>query len=105
MVRSRPLAVERLEDRLTPATSGVTWPDGSHLTLSFVPDGTRVGDLSSNLFAAMNGAGSTAAWQREILRAFEAWAAQADINVGVVADGGQPMGTTGIVQGDARFGD
>ena len=43
MVRSRPLALERLEDRLTPATSGVTWPDGSHLTLSFVPDGTPVG--------------------------------------------------------------
>ena len=106
MPGSRPLALERLEDRLTPTTSGITWPDGSHLTLSFVPDGTHVGDLTSNLFAALNAtAGPTAAWQREILRAFQAWAGQANINVGVVADGGQPMGATGIVQGDSKFGD
>jgi hypothetical protein len=99
------LAVELLEDRLTPATSGITWPDGSHLTLSFVPDGTLVGDAPSNLFAHMSPAGSTAAWQQAILRAFQAWATPANLNVGVVPDGGQPLGTTGIVQGDSRFGD
>src|SRR5689334_11835405 len=103
--RPRPLALERLEDRLTPATSGVTWPDASHLTLSFVPDGTRVGDLQSNLFSSLNATGTTAAWQQAILRAFQAWAATTNVNVGVVADGGQPLGTTGIVQGDAKFGD
>src|SRR5215218_2473162 len=103
MVRSRPLALERLEERLTPATSGVTWPDASHLTLSFVPDGTRVGDSQSNMFAALNATGTTAAWQQAILRAFQAWAGPANINVGVVADGGQALGTSGIVQGDARF--
>src|SRR2546423_1265855 len=42
MAQLRPL-LECLEDRCTPATSGVTWPDGTHLTLSFAPDGTPVG--------------------------------------------------------------
>jgi hypothetical protein len=105
MTHCRPLAVEHLEDRLAPSTSGVTWPDGSHLTLSFAPDGTHVGDRQSNLFASLNAVAPTAAWQAAILRAFQAWAAPANVNVGVVADGGQDLGSTGIVQGDARFGD
>jgi hypothetical protein len=105
MTRNRPLCVEHLEERLTPATSGVTWPDGSHLTLSFVPDGTSVGSASSSLFATLNQTGSTAAWQQAILKAFQSWAAPANLNVGVVADGGQPLGTSGAVQGDSRFGD
>src|SRR5436305_15289671 len=42
------LRVERLEDRCVPATFGVAWPDGMHLTLSFAPDGTVIaGDPSS----------------------------------------------------------
>ncbi|HEY1377272.1 MAG TPA: hypothetical protein VGF55_10785, partial [Gemmataceae bacterium] len=105
MTARRPLALEALEDRLTPATSGITWPDGAHLTLSFVPDGTRVADYRSSLFATLNQVGSTAAWQQAILKAFQAWASQANLNVGVVPDGGQPLGTSGAVQGDARFGD
>ena len=104
MTRHRPLRLECLEDRLAPSTTGVTWPDGSHLTLSFVPDGTRVGSSPSNLFAALNAGAPTAAWQQAILRAFQAWAAPANLNVGVVPDGGQPLGTSGIVQGDGRAG-
>ncbi len=94
-----------LEERLTPATSGVAWPDGAHLTLSFAPDGTQVGNYTSTLFQTLNAAAPTAAWQREILRAFQAWAATANLNVGVVPDSGDPLGTTGAVQGDSRFGD
>jgi hypothetical protein len=110
MPRSRPrllnrLLLERLEDRCVPATSGITWPDGSHLTLSFVPDGTQVGGSTSSLFRTLNAVAPTATWEREILRAFQTWASQTNINVGVVADGGQPLGTAGAVQGDARFGD
>jgi hypothetical protein len=51
----------------------------------------------------MSGAGSV--WEREVLRAFQTWASVSNINIGVVADGGQPLGTTGAVQGDSRFGD
>jgi hypothetical protein len=105
MPKSRPLALERLEDRTTPATSGVAWPDGQHMTLSFVPDGTPLGNNQSNLFRTLNAVAPTASWQHEILRAFETWAANANLNVGVVADSGQALGTGGAVQGDDRFGD
>jgi len=40
-----------------------------------------------------------------VLRAFQTWAVNANLNVGLVADGGQPLGTAGAVQGDPRFGD
>ena len=98
MARSRRLSLERLEDRWTPATSGVTWPDGQHLTLSFVPDGTPLGNTTSSLFKTLNAVAPTAVWQREILRAFQAWAGNVNVNVGVVPDSGQPLGTGGAVQ-------
>src|SRR5439155_20505301 len=105
MPRSARLLLERLEDRCTPSTSGITWPDGSHLTLSFVPDGTLVAGNPSNLFSTFNAVAPTADWVREIVRAFQTWASQTNVNVGIVNDGGQALGTTGIVQGDSRFGD
>src|SRR5438132_1941748 len=103
--KSRKLILEALEDRLTPSQWGVAWPNPGHLTLSFVPDGTSVGNLKSNLFQSLNANAPTASWEEEILRAFQTWAANANINIGVVADGGQAMGASGAVQGDLRFGD
>ncbi len=50
--KNRPL-LEILEDRLTPTTYGVPWPDPQHLTVSFVPDGTAIGTQTSDLFAVM----------------------------------------------------
>src|SRR5436309_3404004 len=104
MKNSRP-NIELLEDRSLPSTTGITWPDGSHLTLSFAPDGTSVGGVSSRLFQTLNAVAPTATWETEILRAFQTYASYANLNVGVVADGGQPLGTDGLVQSDARFGD
>ena len=105
MKKKRTLQIEFLEDRLTPSTYGVPWPDAQHLTLSFVPDGTPTAGAGSNLFQALNANSSTALWQREILRAFQTWVQNANINIGLVADGGQALGTTGAGQGDSRFGD
>jgi hypothetical protein len=103
--RRRLLVLERLEDRCTPATWGNPWPDAGHLTLSFAPDGTSIGGHPSNLFQTLNAIAPTAVWQQEILRAFQTWAAQANINISVVADQGLPYGATGQIQGDSRFGD
>jgi hypothetical protein len=103
--RRAQFAVEALEERCTPATSGIAWPNGQQMTLSFVPDGTKVDGYFSSLFKTLNSQTSTAAWEREILRAFQSWAQYANLNVGVVSDGGQPLGTAGAVQGDSRFGD
>jgi hypothetical protein len=105
MASVRPLSLEQLEDRTVLATFNVPWPDAPELTLSFAPDGTMVGGQPSALFQALDARLPTRTWEEEILRAFQTWAAAAHINVGVVADGGQPFGTLGLKQGDPRFGD
>ena len=97
------LFVESLEARTTLSSS--PWLNPTELTLSFVPDGTSVGNgLTSNL-TAMLGSSSTTSWETTILRAFQSWASQANINIAVVPDGGEPLGATGLPQGDPRFGD
>src|SRR5437868_7573839 len=105
MAKSRKLSLEVLEDRLTPATWGIPWPNPGHLTLSFVPDGTAGSNAQSSLFQSLNGSAATSAWEQEILRAFQTWAVNANINIGLVSDGGQVLGTGGAVEGDPRFGD
>jgi hypothetical protein len=97
--------LENLEDRLTPSTFGGVWPNPDNLTLSFAPDGTDAGGASSDLFRLLDTQASTNQWETAILRAFQTWASITNVNVGVVADGGQAQGATGPVQGDARFGD
>src|SRR4051812_43058660 len=106
MTRPRPrLAVVALEDRSLPTTFGVPWADPRHLTLSFAPDGTATPYGPSSLYQALGQSMSAATWHREVLRAFQTWAANFNINVSLAADGGQPLGAVGAVQGDARFGD
>lgn len=106
MRRWQPLCLECLEDRLPPATFGIPWPDATHLTLSLAPDGTAiVGTTSSQLFQVLDAQMPRTVWQTEILRAFQTWAGQANLNIGWVPDGGQPFGSSGSIQGDNRFGD
>ncbi len=100
MSRPRP-RVTRLEDRCTPA-AGNPWPDATHLTLSFAPDGTDVGGSPNRLGALLGSAGD---WQLAVLRAFQTWAVNANVNIALVSDGAQPFGVGGGPQGDARFGD
>ncbi len=97
---NRTLGVEELEPREVPATFGTPWPDGEHLTLSFAPDGTAIGSAPSDSFAALGPDARLA-----VLRAFQAWAVHANVNVGLVSDSGAAFGTGGAVQGDPRFGD
>src|SRR3954451_9242071 len=98
--RARPLCLEVLEDRTNPSAFNVPWADGAHLTLSFVPDGTTVQGAPSTLFQSLTSVGPAPAWEREILRAFQSWAANAELNIGYVTDNGAPLGSTGAVQGD-----
>jgi hypothetical protein len=98
-------ALESLEGRRLPAQFGVPWHHPDHLTLSFVPDGTSVAGAPSELFQTLDAQQSPAAWQQEILRTFQTWAVNADINFALTSDGGQPLGVPGPDQGDPRFGD
>src|SRR6516165_11113192 len=97
--------LEVLEGRAVPATFGVPWADPARLTLSFAPDGTAIAAHTSSLFQMLNAQQATATWQREILQAFQNWAVQANINIGLVSDGGEAFGTPGPAQHDLRFGD
>lgn len=92
----------RLEDRTVPTAFGIPWADPSRLTLSFAPDGTITPTGGSSLATTMQYASG---WQREVLRAYQTWAVNGDLNIALVADGGQALGSPGAVQGDARFGD
>ncbi len=105
MQRSKKLLVEPLESRNLLTIFGVPWPDGSHLTLSFEPDGTSINGSNSNLFAEMNTSMPSGVWQKEILKAFQTWAVNSNLNIGVVSDNGAPNGTAGGLSGDSRFGD
>src|SRR5256885_8690152 len=100
----RHLAVQVLEDRTTPVVWNNPWADPGHLTISFAPDGTDVRGKPSGLFADFAGT-PTADWERETLRAFQTWAAQANVNLVVVPDSGVAFGSPGPVQGDPRHGD
>ncbi len=107
-MQSKPprLTLERLEDRnLLSVYYGLPWPDAGQLTVSFVPDGTSVDGNHSALFQTFNATGSSKVWETAMLQAIQSWASQGNINVGLVADGGQPLGTPGLDQGDSRFGD
>lgn len=97
-------AFEALEDRSLPTAFGVPWADPEHLTFSFVADGTRT-PLGTSSLTQLLGSSASPDWKREVLRAFQTWAVNANINIGLVSDGGQALGVVGAVQGDTRFGD
>lgn len=105
-IRTRPrLNVERLDARVVPASFGVPWADPTHLTASFAPDGTQSAGPASDLNQALDALMPRAVWRATILRALQTWADAARLNVGIVADSGDPLGTPGSTQGDPRFGD
>jgi hypothetical protein len=74
------------------------------MTLSFAPDGTDVGGSGSVLFSRL-GSGAAADWQLDILRAFQTWAAQGNINLTLTSDSGNPFGEAGPAQGSSLSGD
>jgi hypothetical protein len=95
---------EQLEDRNLMSIFGVPWPTGS-LSLSFEPDGTSINGTGSNLNSSLSRSMPTGAWQYQILEAFQTWAVQTNLNIGLVSDGGQANGVAGGPTGDPRFGD
>jgi hypothetical protein len=87
------------------ATTGMQWPKPKLITYSFVPDGTSIGGVASNLQATLNASFATADWQAQFAKAAAAWQKMANVNFTLVADGGNPLGISGNMQNDSRFGD
>ncbi len=55
--------LEQLESRVVPyVTSGNAWPVPQLITLSFMPDGTNLGGVTSNLMSTFNAKWATSTW-------------------------------------------
>lgn len=96
---------EPLEPRALLSGDSAPWGAGAHLTISFAPDGTEVAGQQSSLEQHLAALGPASQWQQTVLQAFQAWADTANVDFGLVADGGQPFGVDGLAQRDPRFGD
>ncbi|HEV3116388.1 MAG TPA: matrixin family metalloprotease [Gemmataceae bacterium] len=102
------LHLEQLETRIVPYTTvGGSWIYPQLITISFEPDGTDLGGVSSNLFATLNAhrGWTTATWQNQILKAAQVWAQQTNVNFAVVSDNGTGIGGGLFQQGDPGMGD
>jgi hypothetical protein len=98
--------LEGLETRLLLySTLGDQWTYSSRITYSFMPDGTSVGGASSTLFQTLNAKFPTATWEQQIETAASLWENVTNVNLTLVPDGGEPVGTSGDQQDDPRFGD
>jgi hypothetical protein len=101
----RKLSLEFLEGRALLATIGELWPEPGKLTLSFAPEGTQIGIFPNELFSTLGRERAAAVWQADVLRAFQSWAAVANVDFGLARDSGRPFGAAGLAQSDPRFGD
>lgn len=103
--RQRTLCLERLEAREVPATFGNAWADPLDLTTSFATDKAQIGGASNQLYQLLGAHLNEEAWQSELLRAIQTWAAVANLNVGLVGDDGGAFGSSVFPQGDPAVGD
>ncbi len=103
---STTLSALRLEDRTVPTVWATPWPSADALTISFPNKDTAfaTGGKSTPFQAGLNDA-ATAAYQREVLRAYQAWLAPLNVNVGAVSDDNSAIGAPGPLQGSLKYGD
>ena len=99
------IEMQTLEDRRMLAAFGTPWPDARDLTISFPSDNVRVGSYENNIAETLDPLTSRDQWQELALRAYQTWAINADINVGLRNDYDVPFGTPGMTTGDPRFGE
>ncbi len=98
--------LEGLEDRfLLYATTGTQWAKPKLITYSFVPDGTSIGGVPSNLQAKLNSKFATSDWKAQFAKAATVWQKMANVNFTLVSDNGSALGVSGNQQNDSRFGD
>ncbi len=81
------------------------WDRGDQLTLSFVDDGTKILNQNSRLFESFGWMLSADKLESHVLQAFQVWSRTTNLNVGLVEDGGDEVGSGGLRQHDTRFGD
>jgi len=101
----RPI-LENLEGRLLLwASSGDFWTKPIDIRFSIVPDGTNLGGVKSNLYAAFNAKFGANVWEPILEDAASAWEYYANLNMTYVYDDGEPIGSGQYQQGNPSFGD
>ncbi len=103
--RTKPLTLETLESRRLMANFGTAWPDSRSLSVSFPTDQAAIGAYRNAARETLDQVTDRLQWQEAALRAFQTWAVQANINVGLVPDRGDDLGTVGLSSNDPRFGE
>jgi hypothetical protein len=103
--QSSSVQVELMEDRRLLATFGVPWPDARNLSVSFPTDNSTIGAYANSLRTVLDQVADRNVWQETVLRAFQTWAVQANMNIGLVPDRGDTLGTVGLANNDPRFGE
>ncbi len=102
---ARPM-LEGLEDRmLLFATNGGAWTNPIRVTFSFMPDGTNIGGVPSNMYSTLNAVEPLTSWENVFLTSAAQWEGAANLNLVWVGDNGAPWGSSGNQQGDPHFGD
>ncbi len=98
--------VENLEGRLLMyATTPNKFAYGYGITFSIVPDGTVLGNQTSNLYATMDKNYGVNVWEHFVFDAAAMWESNANINLVYVADNGAPIGSGPYQEGNPAFGD
>jgi hypothetical protein len=100
----RTIRLEQLETRHLMAF-GTPWPDARNLTLSFPEDDVAVGAWRNDMRLTLDQVTDRQVWQTEVARAFQTWAVETNISIGLRNDRSDSFGTVGLPVRDPRFGD
>lgn len=100
----RTIQLEQLETRHLMAF-GTPWPDARNLTLSFPDDEVAVGAYRNELRHTMDQVTDRQVWKTEVARAFQTWAVETNLSIGLRNDRSDSFGTVGLPVRDPRFGD
>ena len=99
------ISVEHLENRQLLAAFGNAWADPRSISISFPSENTPIGSAQNSLRTTLDAVAPRLEWQTAILRAAQAWAENANINIGLVPDRGDNFGAVGLASNDPRFGE
>src|SRR6056297_3090782 len=96
---------ESLEDRRLLAAFGNAWPEPRDLTISFPADGVQLARQQNDINQTFDTLAARRDWQELALRAYQTWAIQAALNIGLRNDYNTDFGVPGMIVGDPRFGE
>ena len=84
---------------------GGQWNNSTPITFSIAPDGVSWDQGTNNVNAKLNAEFGGTSWQGLVAKALQTWAAVTNLNFTQVADGPYGFNSSGIAEGDQKFGD